>query len=201
MTEAATVFVIDDDDAVRDAVTLLLESVGLTVEAYGDAQAFLDAVETDRAGCIVLDVRMPGMSGMDLQKNLNRLGSTLPIVFVTGHGDVPMAVEAMRAGAVEFLQKPFRDQDLIDRVHTALQADLAHRQSSSRRDDVHARVARLTERERQVLEQLVDGKSTKQIASAFDLSPRTVEIHRARVLEKMQAGSVAELVKLTLEGF
>jgi FixJ family two-component response regulator len=200
MTDEATVFVVDDDDAVRDSVMLLLRSMGLATEGYADGQAFLDAVDTKRAGCIVLDVRMPGMSGMDLQKKLNDLGSTLPIIFVTGHGDVPMAVEAMRAGAEEFLQKPFRDQDLLDRVHTALQRDQDDRATTTQRQEVHDRVAQLTAREREVFDRLVDGKSTKQIAAAFSLSPRTVEIHRSRVLEKMGVRSVAELVKLALAG-
>jgi FixJ family two-component response regulator len=200
MTDEATVFVVDDDDAVRDSVMLLLRSMGLATEGYADGQAFLDAVDTKRAGCIVLDVRMPGMSGMDLQKKLNDLGSTLPIIFVTGHGDVPMAVEAMRAGAEEFLQKPFRDQDLLDRVHTALQRDQDDRAATTQRQEVHDRVAQLTAREREVFDRLVDGKSTKQIAAAFSLSPRTVEIHRSRVLEKMGVRSVAELVKLALAG-
>ncbi|MDH3713209.1 MAG: response regulator [Gammaproteobacteria bacterium] len=200
MTDEATVFVVDDDDAVRDSVMLLLKSAGLATEGYGDGQSFLDAVDAKRAGCIVLDVRMPGMSGLDLQKKLNELGSTLPIVFVTGHGDVPMAVEAMRAGAEEFLQKPFRDQDLLDRVHTALQRDQDNRAVNIQRHDVQDRVAQLTAREREVFEQLVNGESTKQIAAAFALSPRTVEIHRSRVLEKMGVRSVAELVKLALAG-
>jgi FixJ family two-component response regulator len=179
---------------------LLLKSVGLATEGYADGQAFLDAVDAKRAGCIVLDVRMPGMSGMDLQKKLNDLGSTLPIIFITGHGDVPMAVEAMRAGAEEFLQKPFRDQDLLDRVHTALQRDQDNRAATTQRQDVRDRVTQLTAREREVFDQLVDGKSTKQIAAAFALSPRTVEIHRSRVLEKMGVRSVAELVKVALAG-
>jgi FixJ family two-component response regulator len=200
MIDEPTVFVVDDDDAVRDSVMLLLKSVGLATEGYADGQAFLDAVDAKRAGCIILDVRMPGMSGMDLQKKLNESGSTLPIIFITGHGDVPMAVEAMRAGAEEFLQKPFRDQDLLDRVHTALQRDQDNRAATTQRQDVKDRVAQLTAREREVFEQLVDGKSTKQIAAAFALSPRTVEIHRSRVLEKMDVRSVAELVKLALTG-
>ena len=200
MTDLATVFIVDDDDAVRDAVMLLLKSVGLAVEGYGDGQQFLDSVDPNRTGCIVLDVRMPGMSGMDLQKKLNEQGNRLPIIFVTGHGDVPMAVEAMRAGAEEFLQKPFRDQDLLDRVHTALQRDQENRAVYAQREAVHDRIAQLTAREREVFEQLVEGRPTKQIAAAFALSPRTVEIHRSRVLEKMGVRSVAELVKLALAG-
>lgn len=200
MTDEPTVFVVDDDDAVRDSVMLLLKSMGLATEGYADGQAFLDAVDAKRAGCIILDVRMPGISGMDLQKKLNESGCSLPIIFITGHGDVPMAVEAMRAGAEEFLQKPFRDQDLLDRVHTALQRDQDNRAATTQRQDVQNRVAQLTGREREVFEQLVDGKSTKQIAAAFALSPRTVEIHRSRVLEKMGVRSIAELVKLALTG-
>ena len=198
MADQATVFVVDDDAAVRDSVVLLLKSVGLDVEAYGDGQVFLDAVDTRRAGCVLLDVRMPGMSGMELQKKLNEMGCGLPIIFVTGHGDVPMAVEAMRAGAEEFLQKPFRDDDLLDRVHTALQRNQENRAASAQHEAVHKRLAELTSREREVFEHLVDGQSTKQIAAAFALSPRTVEIHRSRVLDKMGVRSVAELVKLTL---
>ena len=198
MNDRATVFVVDDDEAVRDSVALLLQSVGLPVEVFADGQSFLTAVDTGREGCIVLDVRMPGMSGMDLQKQLGELGYTLPIIFVTGHGDVPIAVEAMRAGAEEFLQKPFRDQDLLDRVHTALQHDQEIRAASAQRAAVGKRLAGLTTREREVCDQLLEGQSTKQIAAMFELSPRTVEIHRSRVLEKMGVRSVAELVKLTL---
>ena len=194
-----TIFVVDDDAAVRDALKLLLRSVGHAVETFGSAQEFLDAYGEDRAGCLVLDIRMPGMSGLELQQKLNEQHSILPIIFITGHGDVPMAVEAMQAGAVDFIQKPFRDQDLIDRINQALDKDSSNRAALGERNDIRRRLETLTPREREVLDLVVHGKANKVIAGDLKLSQRTVEIHRARVMEKMQASSLAHLVRMVLE--
>jgi FixJ family two-component response regulator len=194
-----TIFVVDDDSAVRDALKLLLRSVGQAVETYGSAQEFLDAYSEDRPGCLVLDIRMPGMSGLELQQRLNEKHSILPIIFITGHGDVPMAVEAMQAGAVDFIQKPFRDQDLIDRINQALEKDSSNRAALGERNDIRRRLETLTPREREVLDLVVHGKANKVIAGDLKLSQRTVEIHRARVMEKMQASSLAHLVRMVLE--
>jgi two-component system, LuxR family, response regulator FixJ len=195
----STIFIVDDDAAVRDALKLLLRSVGQAVETYGSAQEFLDAYSEDRAGCLVLDIRMPGMSGLELQQKLNERHSILPIIFITGHGDVPMAVEAMQAGAVDFIQKPFRDQDLIDRINQALEKDNSNRAALGERNDIRKRLETLTPREREVLDLVVHGKANKVIAGDLKLSQRTVEIHRARVMEKMQASSLAHLVRMVLE--
>jgi two-component system response regulator FixJ len=194
-----TIFVVDDDSAVRDALKLLLRSVGQAVETFGSAQEFLDAYSEDRPGCLVLDIRMPGMSGLELQQRLNEKHSILPIIFITGHGDVPMAVEAMQAGAVDFIQKPFRDQDLIDRINQALEKDGSNRAALGERNDIRRRLETLTPREREVLDLVVHGKANKVIAGDLKLSQRTVEIHRARVMEKMQASSLAHLVRMVLE--
>ena len=194
-----TIFVVDDDSAVRDALKLLLRSVGQAVETYGAGQEFLETYSEDRPGCLVLDIRMPGMSGLELQQKLNEKHSILPIIFITGHGDVPMAVEAMQAGAVDFIQKPFRDQDLIDRINQALEKDLSNRAALGERNDIRRRLETLTPREREVLDLVVHGKANKVIAGDLKLSQRTVEIHRARVMEKMQASSLAHLVRMVLE--
>ncbi len=183
----------------RDALKLLLRSVGQSVETYGAGQEFLEAYSEDRPGCLVLDIRMPGMSGLELQQKLNEKHSILPIIFITGHGDVPMAVEAMQAGAVDFIQKPFRDQDLIDRINQALEKDTSNRAALGERNDIRRRLETLTPREREVLDLVVHGKANKVIAGDLKLSQRTVEIHRARVMEKMQASSLAHLVRMVLE--
>jgi FixJ family two-component response regulator len=195
----ATVFVVDDDDAVRTSLRLLLKSVGLPVETFGSAQEFLDAFDADRAGCLVLDIRMPGMSGLELQQKLNELHAITPIVFITGHGDVPMAVEAMQHGAVDFIQKPFRDQDLIDRINQALERDKENRAGLKERDAIRRRMEQLTPREREVLDLVTQGKANKVIAGDLNVSQRTVEIHRARVMEKMGASSLAHLVRMVIE--
>lgn len=194
-----TVFVVDDDDAVRTSLRLLLKSVGLPVEPFASAQEFLDGAEGDRSGCLVLDIRMPGMSGLELQQRLNETHSIIPIVFITGHGDVPMAVEAMQHGAVDFIQKPFRDQDLIDRINQALEKDRENREGLRERDAIHKRMQQLTPREREVLDLVIQGKANKVIAGDLDVSQRTVEIHRARVMEKMGASSLAHLVRMVIE--
>jgi two-component system, LuxR family, response regulator FixJ len=194
-----TVMVVDDDDAVRTSLRLLLKSVGLPVETYGSAQEFLAAFDADQPGCLVLDIRMPGMSGLELQAKLAEEHAMVPIVFITGHGDVPMAVEAMQHGAVDFIQKPFRDQDLIDRINQALDKDKANRDSLRERDAILHRMAQLTPREREVLDLVTVGKANKVIAADLDVSQRTVEIHRARVMEKMGASSLAHLVRMVIE--
>jgi FixJ family two-component response regulator len=195
----ATVFVVDDDDAVRTSLRLLLKSVGLPVETFASAQEFLDNFDADRAGCLVLDIRMPGMSGLELQQRLNEIHAIIPIVFITGHGDVPMAVEAMQHGAVDFIQKPFRDQDLIDRINQALEKDRDNRAGLKERDAIRRRMQQLTPREREVLDLVTQGKANKVIAGDLNVSQRTVEIHRARVMEKMGASSLAHLVRMVIE--
>jgi FixJ family two-component response regulator len=193
-----TVYVVDDDDGMRRALTLLLATVGFKTTAFASPHEFLDKFKADAAGCLVLDIRMPGMSGLELQQHLNRMGSMLPVIFITGHGDVPMAVQAMKEGAFEFVQKPFRDQDLLDRINHALNLDAENRSTLALRAETVQRFESLTPRERQVLEQVVDGAANKVIAIDLQLSERTVEIHRAKVMEKMGARSVAHLVKLQM---
>jgi len=194
-----TVFIVDDDTAVRDALKFLLRSVGHPVETFSSAQDFLTAYRDDRPGCLVLDIRMPGMSGLELQEKLVEKRSILPIIFITGHGDVPMAVEAMQAGAMDFIQKPFRDQDLLDRINQALEKDANNRAALGELNVIRERLASLTPREREVMDLVVNGKANKVIAGDLDLSQRTVEIHRARVMEKMQASSLAHLVRMVIE--
>jgi FixJ family two-component response regulator len=192
------VFVIDDDQAVRDSLGLLLKSMGTRASLFDSAQAFLDAWDPAMRGCIVLDIRMPGMSGMELQQRLKSQRCDIPIIFVTGHGDVPMAVEAMHQGAFDFIQKPFRDQELLDRINQALAWDAEHRSEEDQRRGVQERYASLTPREREVMDCVVRGLANKVIAMDLDLSQRTVEIHRARVMEKMNARSLADLVRMSL---
>jgi FixJ family two-component response regulator len=195
---APTVFVVDDDEAVRDSLRLLLKSHGMPAVTHGSAEEFLNGYDAEQPGCIVLDVRMPGMSGPELQDELNRRGAVIPVIFVTGHGDVPMAVEAMRHGAVDFLQKPFGDEDLIERIQRALSADRLNRETLGAKDQIRARIAALTPRERQVLDLVTRGTSNKVIAGDLGASQRTVEIHRAHVMEKMGATSLAQLVRMTI---
>lgn len=192
------VYVVDDDDGMRHALDLLLNTVGHKTAAFSRPSEFLACFKADAPGCLILDIRMPEMSGLELQQHLNRMGSTLPVIFITGHGDVPMAVQAMKEGAFEFIQKPFRDQDLLDRVNHALKLDADNHSTAARRIDVQHRLDSLTPRERQVMEMVVDGAANKVIAIDLHLSERTVEIHRAKVMEKMNARSVAHLVKLQL---
>jgi two-component system, LuxR family, response regulator FixJ len=194
----ATVYVVDDDDGMRRALDTLLSTVGYKTAVFARPGDFLAAFKVDAPGCLVLDIRMPEMSGLELQQKLNNIGSMLPVIFVTGHGDVPMAVQAMKEGAFEFIQKPFRDQDLLDRINHALQQDTENRGTLARRAEVLKRLDSLTPRERQVMDLVVDGAANKVIALDLMLSERTVEIHRAKVMEKMAARSVAHLVKLHL---
>lgn len=191
-----TVFIVDDDAAIRFAMQALMESVGLRHEIFASADEFLEKVTTQPPGCLVLDIRMPGLGGLELQQELIGRNNTLPIIFITGHGDVPMAVEAMQKGAVDFIQKPFRDQELLDRIREALATDQRRRVKRERVEKVRARLAKLTKREREVFDLVVTGKPNKIIAFELDVSQRTIEIHRARVMEKMEAGSLADLVKM-----
>ena len=191
-----TVFIVDDDPAIRFAMQALMDSVHIPHEIYDSGDAFLENVVESRPGCLVLDIRMPGLGGLELQEELLRRGSTLPIIFITGHGDVPMAVEAMQKGAVDFIQKPFRDQELLDRIRQALRTDQERRHEQQQHAEVAERLARLTNREREVFDLVVTGKPNKVIAYELGVSQRTVEIHRARVMEKMQARSLADLVKM-----
>ena len=190
------VFIVDDDEAVRNSLGMLFRSVDIESEGFDSGDSFLHEIDNDWQGCIVLDIRMPGTSGLEVQKLLQERGNTLPIIFITGHGDVPMAVDAMQKGAVDFIQKPFRDQDLLDRVHEALKTDQERREEQQAHAEVAERLARLTNREREVFDLVVTGKPNKVIAYDLGVSQRTVEIHRARVMEKMQARSLADLVKM-----
>jgi FixJ family two-component response regulator len=195
---SGTVFIVDDDEGVRSSVTILLESSGLRARAFGAAADFLAQYDPDQPGCLLLDMRMPGMDGMELQRELVRRHALLPVIFVTGHGDVPMAVEAMKNGAFDFLQKPFGHAELLERVRRALAADAEARADAARRDEIQRRYATLTPREREVMAMIVDGRANKVIAIDLSLSERTVEIHRSRVMEKMGTRSVAHLVRLAL---
>lgn len=197
-TQLNTVFLVDDDDAVRDSVSLLMRSAGLRTRQFDSASAFLEGYDRDQPGCLLLDVRMPGMSGLELQKELNKRNHTLPIVFISAHGDIPMAVEAVRRGAVDFIQKPFDDLELLSKVKQALASSEQRFAEETERLEICRRTASLTAREREVMSQVVKGKANKVIASDLGVSQRTVEIHRARVMEKMQAASLAQLVRMVL---
>jgi two-component system response regulator FixJ len=197
--DAATVLVVDDDAGVRNAMRSLLKSVGLNSLLFGSAQEFLAAYQPSQQGCLVLDIRMPGMSGLELQQQLNLRGAVIPVIFMTGHGDVPMAVEAMQHGAFDFLQKPFRDQDLLDRIQRAMAKDAELRRSLGEHERIRGHLAELTPREREVLDFMTQGLQNKAIAQKLVVSPRTIEIHRARVMEKMNANSVAELVRMMMD--
>ncbi len=193
-----TVFVVDDDRAVRDSLGMLLKSMRIPSRLFESAQTFLDEYQPDWEGCIVLDIRMPEMSGMELHRHLIEAHVSMPVIFVTGHGDVPMAVEALRNGAFDFIQKPYRDQELLDRINQALNWDQEHRSGENLRREIQNRFDTLTPREQEVMECVVRGLANKVIAMDLELSQRTVEIHRARVMEKMGARSLAELVRMSL---
>jgi two-component system, LuxR family, response regulator FixJ len=190
--------VIDDDEAVRESIEFLLRSARLTVKTYESAAAFLAVVPTINSGCVITDVRMPGISGIDLLRRLKELQIRLPVIVITGHGDVPLAVEAMKSGAVDFLEKPFEDDVLLNSVRTALHRSEASAQQETERAEIRARIATLTNREHEVLEGLVAGHPNKIIAFDLSISPRTVEIYRANVMTKMKAGSLSELVRMAL---
>ncbi|MEM7586983.1 MAG: response regulator [Acidobacteriota bacterium] len=193
-----TVFVVDDDEAVRESLAMLLRSVGIEFETYPDAAQFLASYDPQRSGCLVLDIRMPAISGLDLQSRLQAMEALLPIIFITGHGDIPMAVRAIQNGAVDFIQKPFHDQALLDRIQQALRLDADRRREIAQRAAIDRRLTRLSPREREVLDLVVSGQPNKVIASKLGLSQRTVEIHRAKVMQKMEASSLAQLVEMVV---
>jgi FixJ family two-component response regulator len=195
-TADAVVIVIDDDPAMRQAITTLIETVGLNTQAYASGQEFLQRPLPDVPSCLVLDVRLPGLSGLNLQRELSVRGMNIPIIFITGHGDIPMSVQAMKAGAVEFLTKPFRDQDLLDAIEQALERDRVARRQQADMVAPKQRYETLTAREREVMRLAVAGLLNKQIASQLGTSEKTVNIQRARMMQKMQADSIAALVRI-----
>lgn len=199
MNYQPTVFIVDDDPAVRDSLRWLLESMRLNVATFAAAEDFLNFYTMHMVGCLILDVRMPGMSGLQLQQFLTKQKYSLPIIFITGHGDIPMAVRAMQAGAMYFLEKPFEDQVLLDYVHEALALDDDNQQSRIRLTMIQARITNLTEREREVMELVIDNHSNKEIATALGVSVKTVEFHRSHMMDKMHATSLIELVNMARE--
>ncbi|MBX3394374.1 MAG: response regulator transcription factor [Phycisphaerae bacterium] len=194
----AIVYVVDDDPAVRSSICWLLESVSLPFAAFGSGQAFLEAYQPDRPSCLVLDVRMPGLSGIELQERLNSEGICLPIVFISGHGDVPIAVRAMRHGAIDFIEKPFDDKLLLERIESSLESSRAFIDAERTRSVIRERMHRLSPRENDVMWLVAAGLANKAIAARLGLSPKTVEVHRARVMDKMEANSLADLVRMCL---
>jgi two-component system, LuxR family, response regulator FixJ len=193
-----SIYVVDDDDSMRQAVALLLRTVGYNPVGFAKPSEFLSNFDPNLHGCLVLDIRMPEMSGLEVQQRLNRSGAILPVIFITGHGDIPMAVQAMKDGAFDFLTKPFRDQDLLDRINNALKQDADNRAAIDEHAELRRHAETLTPREREVLDLIVEGKANKVAAIDLGLSERTIEIHRANVMEKMGARSVAHLVKMHL---
>ena len=196
MTDASIVFVVDDDPSVRSSLKFLLSTVGLQVESFGSADTFLHRKPPDAPSCLVLDVRLPGLSGLDFQRELAVRNTRIPIIFITGHGDIPMSVRAMKAGAVEFLTKPFRDQDLLDAVRIALERDRARREQEKEVTDLQQRFDSLTSREQQVISMLVSGMLNKQIAGHLGTAESTVKVQRSRAMEKMHAESLVDLVRM-----
>ncbi len=192
------VWVVDDDEAMRSSLKWLIESVGMRVESFSSANAFLDGHYPGRFGCLLLDVRMPGMSGLELLDHLSREQMLPPTIIITGHGDVPMAVRAMKTGATDFIEKPFNDEVLLDSIRRALTAEEERRIGTSQVAEITDRMEHLTPREHEVMLMVTDGKSNKEIANALGVSAKTIEAHRARVMEKMQAGSLAELVRMVI---
>ncbi len=193
------VHIVDDDEAVRKSLQMLFRTVGIDAVAHVSGDAFVEQFDDSGDGCILLDIRMPGMSGLEVQKQLRERGSNVPIIFITGHGDVPMAVEAMQLGAFDFVQKPFRDQDLMDRVSQALSQSEEQREETEQKHEIAQRYDSLTPREKEVMACVVKGQANKVIAMDRNVSQRTVEIHRARVMEKMQARSLADLVRMSIQ--
>jgi two-component system response regulator FixJ len=193
-----TVFLVDDDNAVRDALELLLDSVDLNTMSYPSAAAFLDDFDQNRRGCLVLDIRMPGMSGMELQTALVEKSINIPIIFLTGHGNVSMSAKAFRTGAIDFLEKPFDENVLLERIQEAMQLDQSNQALAARRADASTCLATLTPREREVMLLIVAGNANKEIATKLDLSTRTIETHRGRILEKTGAQSLADLIELAI---
>jgi FixJ family two-component response regulator len=198
LTDNVKVFVIEDDAATRDSIAALIDSVGMEVQVFGTADEFLEQYDEQQPGCLVLDIRLPGTSGVQLQEILIRRGIDLPIIMMSGYGTIPMAVRAVKAGAFDFLEKPFRDQEFIDRVQQAVRHDLATRDHRHRKGQIAALMSGLTTRERQVLDKVVAGNSNKEIADSLGLSHKTIEYHRSKIMEKLKVENVAELVHVTL---
>jgi len=198
MNNQPTVFVVDDNQAMRNSLKWLIESVGLRVESFASADEFLQCYYPGRPGCLLLDVRMPGMGGLELQEFLLERKIRIPVVIITGHGDVPMAVRAMKAGAIDFIEKPFNDDLLLASIRNAIDLDGRQRELQGERSEIAARLAQLTPREQEVMDMVTEGASNKEIAQALGVSAKTVEAHRARVMEKMEASSLADLVKMAL---
>ena len=198
-TPTATVFVIDDDAGIRRSFALLLRSVGLDVETFTSADEFLTQYDIRRPGCLILDVRMPGMSGLELQKQLNQRGIRLPVIFISAHGEIPMVVQVLRAGALDFFQKPYSPQAMVERIQDAIERDDSNRQAIVNRNEVASRFALLSVREQQVMRMLASGLSTKAIGSQLDISSKTVDNHRARIFEKVQIDNAAQLATLVLK--
>ncbi len=196
MSEGATVYVVDDDEAIRHSLKLLIGAVGLNVRVFADAATFLDAFDPALRGCIVADLSMPGMNGLEMQERLNALNCRMPIIFLSGHGDVPAAVRALQRGAVDFLEKPFNPALLLERIQQSVKADSELTVAAERAEEINARIAQLTAREREVMNLVADGKSSKVIAIELGISERTVELHRSRMMKKMSARSVADLVHM-----
>ena len=190
------VYVVDDDPSIRDALDSLIRSVGFRAQTFASAQDFLKSTRPDAPGCLVLDVRLPGLSGLDLQRELARVDIRIPIIFITGHGDIPMSVSAMKAGAVEFLTKPFRDQDLLDAIQAAVERDRASREGRAELAELSSRYRSLTPREREVMQHVVSGLLNKQIAGELGTSEVTVKLHRGQAMQKMRAASLADLVRM-----
>lgn len=198
MTQAQIVYIVDDDEGIREGLSLLLETTGQAVKLYSSAIDFLENYDSEARGCLILDIRMPRMTGLDLQQKLKALGTTLPIIFITGHGDIPMAVEAMRQGALDFIRKPFREMDLLDRINQALAIDAGRDQHERERSAVIEKLALLSEREQQIFERVAKGEMNKAIAHDLSISERTVEVHRSQVMKKLEVRTLAELVRFKL---
>jgi two-component system response regulator FixJ len=192
------IYIVDDDDAVRSALALLMKSEGLNAQTYTSADAFLDAFDPDTPGCLVVDVRMPGMSGLELQTVLNKRHIDIPVIIMTGHGDISMAVTAMKAGAADFIEKPFKNQELLDRIQQCIAKSNQLHKDSQQRKQAAERLALLSNREREIMDLLVAGKLNKQIAAELDISTRTVEAHRARIMEKLEVKSLPDVIRMSL---
>ena len=190
------VFVVDDDTAIREALASLIGSIGLRVECFASSQEFLRRRNIDGPSCLVLDVRMPGLSGFELQRELDRAQRSIPIIYITAHGDIPMAVQAMKAGAIDFLSKPFRDEDLLDAIRKALDRDAAFRTRQAELSEIRSRIAQLTVRQRQIMTHVVAGKLNKQTAAELGVSENTIKVHRHRIMERMGAASLADLIHM-----
>ena len=199
-TENSIVYIVDDNDDVRETLRLLFESVDLCAESFGSAGEFLDAYPMGQSGCLIADVRMPEMSGLELQEEMAKRSIDLPVIIITGYGDVEMAVNAMKAGAADFIEKPYKEQELLDRVHKAISQNAEKRQESSEEQKNREGLAQLTPRERQILEYIVDGEPNKRIAHHLGLSEKTIEFHRSNIMKKLEAKSLAELVRKSIAG-